>query len=217
MDEPAANSPLMLVRLGTLIALLAVAAVIILVLGTDGVIGLLEATGTSRWGPPAFVAAFVVAIVMIVPGTLGTITASVLFGPKVGFAAAMAGLIIGSSASFWTARLLGAEGIRWLLGTRMAKVDRLVGRNDFLTIFILRLMPIVPFNGLNYAAGLAPIRYSRYLPATVLGVAPGAALVVFATDELSGGLRLGPATLGLAAMMLVSVFVARRFTTSETA
>ena len=144
--------------------------------GTDDARDLLTEVGESNWGFVAFVAAYALTVVLLLPGTLGTVTAGAVFGFPVGAAAALAGATIGSTCAFIISRAMGRDGAQSLFGSRLSNIDDFIGRNDFTSILVLRLMPIVPFNLLNYGSGLTSVRLSRYVLASVIGMAPATLL-----------------------------------------
>ena len=177
------RSTLALVRLGILVSVLVAIGIVLAVSGTDGLRDILTSVGESRWGFVAFVAVYAVAVVVLLPGTLGTLTAGAIFGFPVGGFAALSGATIGCTLAFLISRFMGREGAQQLLGERLMSADEFVGRNDFTSILLLRLMPIVPFNLLNYGAGLTSVRLSRYIVASILGMAPGAFLTTALADQ----------------------------------
>lgn len=144
--------------------------------GTDGARDLLTEVGESNWGFIAFVATYALTVVLLLPGILGTVTAGAVFGFPVGAAAALAGATIGSTCAFIISRAMGRDGAQSLFGSRLSNIDDFIGRNDFTSILVLRLMPIVPFNLLNYGSGLTSVRLSRYVLASVIGMAPATLL-----------------------------------------
>ncbi len=75
--------------------------------GTDGARDLLTEVGESNWGFIAFVATYALTVVLLLPGTLGTVTAGAVFGFPVGAAAALAGATIGSTCAFIISRAMG--------------------------------------------------------------------------------------------------------------
>ncbi len=208
---------LALVRLVVLGVLLVIASVALMVLGTDGVRDVLEDAAGSSWGALAFVLLYIVAVVTMVPGTIGTITAGAILGFAVGFPVAMLGASVGATIAFFIARALGREGSQQLLGGRLMSVDDWLGENDFVSIVILRLMPIVPFNLLNYAAGLTAVRPSRYVAGTLVGMLPGTALTTFAAsraDDPSSTAFIA-AAVALVVIVIASTYGARRYTKSK--
>ncbi|MDA9359796.1 TVP38/TMEM64 family protein [bacterium] len=176
--EPTSHpgSPLAITRLVVLVVALVGVGVGLAIGGTDGARDLLTEVGESNWGFVAFVAAYALTVVLLLPGTLGTVTAGAVFGFPVGAAAALAGATIGSTCAFIISRAMGRDGAQSLFGSRLSNIDDFIGRNDFTSILVLRLMPIVPFNLLNYGSGLTSVRLSRYVLASVIGMAPATLL-----------------------------------------
>lgn len=172
--------------------------------------------GLGPWGPVAFVALYAVATVLAVPAVVLTVAAGPLFGPVVGLAAVSAGSTIGACAAFAVARWVARERIarRLAAGGRFARLDRLVARHGWVVVAITRLVPLFPFNVLNYAFGLTGVRFTTYVWASWLFMLPGTALYVLGGDAalrgLAGG-RVSPALLAvLAAVALVVILAARR-------
>lgn len=189
----------------------------LVVLGTERVDDVLEQAAESTWGVLAFVLLYVVVVVTLVPGTLATITAGAVFGFTIGFPVAMVGATLGATLAFFIARALGREGSQELLGSRLMSLDDWLGENDFVSIVVLRLMPIVPFNLLNYAAGLTAVRPSRYIAGTVVGMLPGTALTTFAAsraDDPSSTAFIASAG-ALIVIVVASTYGARRYTQSR--
>jgi uncharacterized membrane protein YdjX (TVP38/TMEM64 family) len=54
-------------------------------------------------------------------------------------------------------------------------------------LLILRLIPLVPFNALNFGSGLTAMRWRDYALATVIGIVPGTLVYVFFADALMQG------------------------------
>lgn len=205
---------LALIRLIVLAVLLISATATVAVVGTDGIEELMQNATESRLGIFALCGLIILGVVLMVPGTLGTLTAGALLGFAVGFPVAYFSALIGLIIAFFISRAVGQEGMQQLLGDRMTSIDEWLMKNDFLSILILRLMPVVPFNALNYAAGLTGVRTSRYILASAVGIAPGSALSAFAASQ-AGDMTSTPfiiAAVALVFFTLVSIYVARRFT-----
>lgn len=205
---------LALIRLIVLAVVVIGAAIATIVVGTDGIGELLENAADSRLGIAAFMGVYIAGVVLMVPGTLGTLTAGAVLGFAVGFPVAGFSALIGATIAFFVSRAVGKEGMNELLGDRLTSIDDWLMDNDFLSILVLRLMPIVPFNGLNYAAGLTSVRPSRYILASAIGIAPGTALSTFfaASSNDMTSMSFVLASAGLVVLILGSTFVARRFT-----
>lgn len=136
-----------------------------------------------------------------------------MFGFPLGAAAALSGATLGASLAFIVSRAMGRDGAKSLFGERLDSVDDFIGRNDFTSVLILRLMPIVPFNLLNYGAGLTSARLSRYVAASALGMAPATMLATGLGDQADD--PTGTAFLVLlgafSALLVGSAVYARRY------
>lgn len=212
MESPRSRSKLAVARLGLLVLTVLGSIVLLAFIGTDGVRDLLTDISESRWGIAAFILAYAVSVILLLPGTIGTLTAGAVFGFPLGGFAALAGATIGAAGGFIVSRYLGREGAQQLFGARLSGIDEWIGRNDFLSILVLRLMPVVPFNLLNYGSGLTSVRLGRYVLASLIGMAPATFLAVALADSADdpfGGKFI--ILLVLFVLMLVgSGFVARR-------
>ena len=103
-----------------------------------------------------------------------TVAAGVLFGAAWGLALTITGTALAALAAYGLVRWVGGPlvarhehrpGFAWV----RARLDR----SGLLAMISLRLLPMVPFSVLNYAAGVARVRLVPYLLGTVLGVLPG--------------------------------------------
>ncbi|MEX0659712.1 MAG: TVP38/TMEM64 family protein [Egibacteraceae bacterium] len=147
--------------------------------------GLQEFVASTGWAAPVvFVVVYAVGTVLLVPGAAMTALAGVLFGPLVGTGLVVVGATAGATAAFVLSRRLGRARIQRFLGPRLTKADGWLERRGFATMLGLRLVPLVPFNVLNYAAGLSRMATRPYVGATALGIVPGA----FAYASLGGTL-----------------------------
>ncbi|MBA3585926.1 MAG: TVP38/TMEM64 family protein [Gemmatimonadetes bacterium] len=133
---------------------------------------------------PAFVAAYVVAVTFGLPASPLTLAGGALFGFWRGFLLNWLGASLGAFLAFLFAGSLCREACRALLGRRAETMERLAAEHGFLGTLRLRLLPVVPFSLLNFAAALAGVRRRDYLAATVLGIIPGTAVYTYFADSL---------------------------------
>lgn len=172
--------------------------------GAEDLRRLLEPLGP--WAFPIFVALYALGTVLALPGALLTVAAALLFGLWKGLAATLLGATLGTSLAFLIARTLGRQRVaRWLTrrGERWQRLDHLLAEYGGTAVFLLRVLPVLPYNVLNYACGLTAIRYRAYALATVLGILPGSFTYVYATVELGHpGAGLSAGTLGAVSLLL---------------
>jgi len=125
-------------------------------------------------GPLLYAAAYAILTVFFVPGAPLTLAAGALYGVGGGFAISMVGASLGAIGAFWVARRSAGEALERGGGERVSAIERRLSGKGVHALLALRLLPVVPFNALNYAAGVSTIGTGDYILATVLGIAPGA-------------------------------------------
>lgn len=144
------------------------------------------AQSVGPWFPLAFLVAHIVVTVVPVPRTAFTLAAGLLFGPVLGVLIA----VVASTASAVIAVLLlraaGWQLNRLVRHRAIDRVDKRLRERGWLAILSLRLIPVVPFSALNYAAGASGVRVLPFTLSTVAGVLPGTAAVVILGDALAG-------------------------------
>jgi uncharacterized membrane protein YdjX (TVP38/TMEM64 family) len=172
--------------------------------------GVVEQSGVA--GPIVYVAMYALLTVLLFPGTLITAAGGALFGA----ALAKPLTVVGATAAFLIGRRLGRDQVEQIAGRRIGAADRWLSRRGLLAVLYLRLFPIVPFNALNYAAGVTAVTRRDYVVGTAIGIVPGA----FAYAALGGSIDdpTSPAFLGAVGLVvalavaapLVNRFLGRR-------
>ena len=124
---------------------------------------------------------FVLASVFFLPGSIFALLAGLLLGPVKCTLLVVLGSTLGSLLAFFIARFLARD---WLYAWMQRKswfqhFAARVEEQGFLYVLLVRIIPIVPYNALNYACGLLPLRWQSYLFATLMGLCPGALAVTF--------------------------------------
>ena len=182
-----------LVKLALLAAILLGAAVIVRVtplaalLSKEGMLSLLEGVRSSAWAPVAYAVAYAAATALALPGSILTIVGGAVFGFTWGVILVTIAANVGANAAFGLARGLGRGGIERLIGPRLRGLDRATAAHGFWGLLVLRLVPLVPFNALNFGSGLTAMRWRDYALATALGIVPGTLVYVFFADALVQG------------------------------
>ena len=120
-----------------------------------------------------YVVVYVVGTVILLPGTALSFAGAVLFGVWQGTLFTWIGAVIGASLAFPIAKWMGRGFVDQLLGGRLEAFDRRVRENGFQGLLIIRLLPIFPFNGVNFGSGLTSIGFRDYILATAIGILPG--------------------------------------------
>jgi uncharacterized membrane protein YdjX (TVP38/TMEM64 family) len=137
--------------------------------------------------PVLFVLGYAIATIFGLPGTVFTLGGGAIFGTLLGSLLNWIGATLGALGAYALAKRLGSEGVRTLLGRHASALDALTSKAGFATLFRLRLIPVVPFNALNFAAGLAPAPFREYALSTALGIIPGTVVYTYFADSLVAG------------------------------
>lgn len=153
----------------------------------ERVIAALDAARGSWWAPFVFVLVYVGATALALPGSLLTIAGGAVFGFWGGSVLNTVGANIGANAAFRLSRALGRDGIERLSGSRLHGLDKATAQHGFWGLLVLRLIPLVPFNALNFGSGFTAMRWRDYALATVIGILPGTLVYTFFADALVQG------------------------------
>lgn len=125
-------------------------------------------------GPLLFMALYALATVFFLPGSVLTLAGGALFGPVWGTLYNLTGAALGASLAFALARYLASDWAERRSGGRIRQLKLGVESEGWRFVAFARLVPLFPFNLLNYALGLTRIRFFHYLLATYIFMLPGA-------------------------------------------
>ena len=120
-----------------------------------------------------YVLIYIVGTLVLLPGLLLSFAGAVLFGVWEGTLYTWIGATIGATLAFGMAKLLGRDFVDQLLGGKLQALDQRLREHGFVSLLIIRLVPIFPFNGVNFGCGLTSLRTRDYELATALGIIPG--------------------------------------------
>jgi uncharacterized membrane protein YdjX (TVP38/TMEM64 family) len=143
-------------------------------------------TSMGPWLPLAFLGAHIVVTVLPFPRTAFTLAAGLLFGPLLGVTLAVAASTISAMIALALVRAAGWQLNRLVRHQAVERVDARLRERGWVAVISLRLIPVVPFAPLNYAAGASGVRMLPYFLATLAGLLPGTSAVVILGDALTG-------------------------------
>ena len=126
------------------------------------------------WAPLLFMALYAIGAVLFLPGSALTLAGGALFGPWFGTLYSLTGATVGATLAFLVARHLAADWVRARTGPRMEQLVGGVEQEGWRFVAFTRLVPLFPFNLLNYALGLTRIPLWHYVLATWICMLPGA-------------------------------------------
>ena len=165
--------------------------------------------GFGSLAPLVYVLIYIIAVVAALPGAAITIAGGALFGSVTGVILVSIGSTIGASLAFIIARYVARNDIvRRLSGNEtFQKLDRMTEEHGAIIVAITRLVPIFPFNLLNYGFGLTRVPFWTYIFWSWLCMIPGTILYVVGTDAVVSGISQGNVPWPLVAGMVAAGIV----------
>lgn len=132
-------------------------------------------------GVGVFIGVYVIATVLMIPGSVLTLGAGAVFGVFWGSLYVSIASTTGATAAFLVSRYIARDRIaeRFISHPQFAAIDRAVAQGGWKIVGLTRLSPVFPFTFLNYAFGLTRIGLREYVLASWLGMMPGTVLFVY--------------------------------------
>ncbi len=155
---------------------------ILCIVATGGVIYLLGGIESAQiqawlksvgiWSPIIFIALYAIATVLILPSTVLNLTGGAVFGAVWGTLWTSLAAIIAAIVAFTFTRTVGREIVAKRLSGSWQAMDAEVRQGGLFYMFAIRLVPIMPYGLVNFAAGLTSISFKDYLLGTTIGTVP---------------------------------------------
>jgi len=162
-------------------------------------------------GPLVFMGVYAVATVAALPGSALSIVAGAIFGPVLGVIVVIFAATLGAGLAFLVSRYFARSSIeRWLEGNeKFRKLDELTARHGDIMVAITRLVPIFPFNLLNYGFGLTRVAFKTYIVWSFVCMLPGTILYVVGSAAVAEAVREGkvPWVLVVVVAMILGIIV----------
>ncbi len=117
---------------------------------------------------------YAIATVLFLPGSVLTLAGGALFGPVLGTFYNLTGATIGATLAFLVSRYLASDWVAQRTGGRLKQLINGVEGEGWRFVAFVRLVPLFPFNLLNYALGLTRIPLLQYIIASYICMLPGA-------------------------------------------
>ena len=128
--------------------------------------------GKGLWGPVIFFLIYMASALVIFPTVILSIQSGVIWGPVWGTLFTVLASTVASLLPFFLAQRLGHDFVGKWGGAKTRICERYFVKNGLLTILIMRLIPVLPWDTVNYGAGLCGFRFRDYVFATLVGAIP---------------------------------------------
>lgn len=147
-------------------------------------------------------------VVAPIPGHVLSFAAGFLFGPGWGFVYSMLGASIGTYVAMRIARRYGRPWVEGVVASDvLGRFDEILERHGLLGIFLVFLLPGFPDDVICTVAGVSHLDLRKVLAVSILGRAPGYAVLVLSGAGLAEGRLLEVGVLlgltGLVATLLL--------------
>jgi uncharacterized membrane protein YdjX (TVP38/TMEM64 family)/rhodanese-related sulfurtransferase len=163
--------------------------------------------------PIVFMLIYALVTVLFLPGSVITLAGGALFGPVLGTAYNLTGATLGAMLAFLISCYLASDWIADKAGGRVKQLINGVEGEGWRFVAFVRLVPLFPFNLLNYALGLTKIRFLHYMVATYVFMLPGAIAYTYlgyaGREAIGGGEGLIQKILIALALLAVVAFLPR--------
>ena len=172
--------------------------------------------GFGNWAVIAYIALFALLPAFFFPVAVLALAGGLLFGLLWGSIYTFVGAVLNCSLMFFLARYAGRRQVENLMARKMSpqwqsRLKGLEGRTGFLLLILLRLIPAVPYNLINYAFGLTAMPFRVYILASAIGIIPGTLAFINigdkALDPASPAFRSAVILLGL--LLLITALLGR--------
>ncbi len=182
--------------------------------------GQLDAAALERWvkdagvwGPALFMLIYLIAPALFLPGSILTLAGGALFGWAWGTLYSLTAATGGATIAFLIARYLASDWVARKTGGRLKQLIEGVENEGWRFVAFVRLVPLFPFNLLNYALGLTRIKLSHYVIASYIFMFPGALAYTYlgyaGREAVAGGEGLIQKGLLALALLAVVAFLPR--------
>ena len=164
---------------------------------------------TGGWAPVLYIGLFILLPTFFFPVAVLALAGGLLFGLWWGSVYTFIGAVLNCALMFLLARYVVRSQVQRLVEQKLSpqwqrRLQMADGKEGFLLLIILRLIPAVPYNLINYTFGLTGISFSSYLLASAIGIIPGTfAFINIGDKTLEAGSPSFWIAIGLLVLLLV--------------
>ena len=204
------------VYIKTLLVLAVVSGIALAIMFRD----LVDLTVLEQWtkgagiaGPVVFMFIYALATIFFFPGSVLTLAGGVLFGPVWGTLYNLTGATLGALLAFLIARYLASDWVENKSSGRIQQLKQGVEGEGWRFVALVRLLPLFPFNLLNYALGLTKLKVFHYVVASYIFMLPGAIAYTYlgyaGREAIAGGDDMIQKILLAISLLAVVAFIPR--------
>lgn len=174
----------------------------------------------TPWAPVAVILAYTPASLILFPRPLITLLIVVAFGPWLGIAYSVTGIMLAAMVTYYLGRALPRRKVREIGGDKAEALGKGARRHGVIAVVAFNLLPVPPFAVQNMIAGAVRIKVWEYALGSVLSLIPAITATAVFGNQVSAALddaaevswwAIGAAAIGLA----VFIYFGRRWATKQ--
>jgi phospholipase D1/2 len=143
------------------------------------------------WAPVIVILAYIPTAFLMFPRPLLTLLTVVAFGPWLGFAYSMIGIVISALATYYAGRVMKKETVRRLAGRYYDAASKALRRHGLMAMTAMRIVPAAPFAVEGILAGALRVKVWHFTAGTALGVLPGVLATSVFGQQITAALEDG--------------------------
>ncbi len=159
------------------------------------------------WAPVTYIVLYTVGTILILPSTPLNLSGGAIFGAWLGTLWTTIAAVIAAVVAFAFTRTVGRDVVARKFAGRWEAMDAEMRQGGLFYMFAIRLLPIIPYGLVNFAAGLTSIRFRDYFVGTLLGTVPGVLPFVLLGSSGLQALRTGDVLPLMGALGLTGILV----------
>lgn len=167
--------------------------------------------GFGVWAPVVSAAIMLVHSIIPFPAIIITLTNGLLFGAFWGTVLSWSTAMLGAAICYWLAKAFGRPAIEKFVGAKnLKRADNFFDHYGSHAVLITRLIPVVSFDLISYAAGLTTISFFDFMVATGIGQLSATIVYSFLGENITGGAKMALFAFGGVVALFVLGFAVKR-------
>ncbi|BAZ43363.1 SNARE associated Golgi protein [Chondrocystis sp. NIES-4102] len=157
----------------TIICIIATGIGVLIVGGIDHNLLQTRLETMGVFAPVIYIIIYAIATLLILPSTPLNLMGGAIFGLVWGTLWTSIAAVVAAVVAFAFTRTVGRELVIKKFAKHWQALDAEIRQGGLFYMFAIRLLPIIPYGLVNFAAGLTAIKFRDYLLGTLLGTIPG--------------------------------------------
>lgn len=158
--------------------------------------------------PLVYIVIYIIRPLVFFPTSILTPLSSAVFGPFLGWIYTFIGENIAASVAFLVARYFGGDVVSRF--KKLKLIDTELTEHGLRTVIFLRLVPLFPFDVVNFGLGLTAVTWRTYAIGTAVGVLPGLTAYIFLGASLLSGMYIIPTVIAFVLLSLLATYLRKR-------